>query len=57
VKYIAGLGPAKEKELAEVLHQIAPLLEPLDRTEVFLRGDDAGLRIAVRVKLVKPLKK
>lgn len=56
-KFLAGLGQGDEKEMAALLEQLAVVLEPVDRVEVVTRSDESSLRVAVRVKLVKPLKK
>lgn len=56
-KFLAGVGAGKEPELLQHLGQFATVLEPLDRADVVVGGDASGLRIALRVKFVKPLKK
>jgi hypothetical protein len=50
----AGNGP--EKDVLKQLDQLAAILEPIDRVDLVTRGTDTGSQIAVRVKLVKPLK-
>lgn len=54
--FLGGLGAGDEKQLADLTRQLVVALEPLDRVEVVTRGDEASLRVAVRVKLVKPLR-
>ena len=56
-KLLADAGQADEKDLLKQLDQIIAVLEPLDRVEVVTRGDADGMRLAVRVQFVKPLKK
>lgn len=56
-KFLASLGSGDEKELVALIGQLVVVLEPVDHIDVVMSGDDASLRIAVRVKLVKDLKK
>jgi hypothetical protein len=56
-KVLAGLGAGPEKDLAGHFDQLAAVLELLDRVEVVTRGDESGVRLAVRVKFARPLKK
>jgi hypothetical protein len=56
-KVLAGLGAGEEKELHGQFDQFGAVLELLDRVEVLTRGDESGMRLAVRVKFAKPLKK
>jgi hypothetical protein len=55
-KFLAAAGHGEEKELLKQFEQIATVLELIDRVELLTRGDETGLRLAVRVKLAKPLK-
>jgi hypothetical protein len=42
--------------LQKHIDQLAAVLELVDRIELVTRGSDTGLRLALRAKLVKPLK-
>ena len=55
-KFLAETGAGNEKELNTQFDQIVLALEPLDRVEVVTRGDEGGIRVALRVKFIKPLK-
>jgi hypothetical protein len=55
--FLAAVTQGNEGEFAELFNQVATGLEPLDKVELVVRGDEASVRIAVRVKFVKPLKK
>jgi hypothetical protein len=55
----AGLAKvlgSDEGGTAATFGQLGALLEPIDRAEVVVRGTDRGLRVAVRVRAVRPLK-
>jgi hypothetical protein len=56
-KFLSDTGNGDEKELLKQLDQIIGILEPLDRVELITSGETDGIRLAVRVKFVKPLKK
>jgi hypothetical protein len=56
-KFLAASGTGDENDLLKQFDQIAAALEPLERVEVIARGEAEGLRLAVRVQFVKPLKK
>jgi hypothetical protein len=56
-KFLSQTGNGDEVELLQQIDQIAAVLEPIDRVELSTRGDADGLRLAVRVRFVKPLKK
>lgn len=53
----AGAGSGNEQTLAEQLGGLAALLEPVDKVELFARGDATGVKLMLRVKTTKPLKK
>lgn len=56
-KFLSESGHGNEKDLLKQIEQFTAALEPVDRVELVTRGNDSGVRLAVRVKLVKPLKK
>lgn len=56
-KYLSDAGAGNEQELLAQFDQIARVLEPLDRVEIVTRGDDTGMKVALRVTLAKALKK
>jgi hypothetical protein len=56
-KWFARLHEKPEDEVVGDLRKFADLLEPIDRVEVLVRGDEKRFGLAVRVKLVKPLAK
>lgn len=43
-------------DAARTIDQLGVLLEPMDRAEVVVRGTDTGMRLAVRLRPVRPLK-
>jgi len=43
-------------DVGRTFDQLAVLLEPLDRAEVVVRGTETGVRLAIRVRPVRPLK-
>ncbi len=45
------------KELGQQLDALALVLEPVEKVELIARDDPSGLKVMLRVKLVKPLKK
>jgi hypothetical protein len=53
---LAGIVGGDAAETERNLAQLATLLEPVDRAEVVVRGTETGLRLAVRVRTVRPLK-
>lgn len=55
-KFLADSGAGAEKDLLAQFDHITLALEPFDRVEVVSRGDENGMRVALRVKLAKPLK-
>ncbi|HEX4607752.1 MAG TPA: hypothetical protein VH092_06040 [Urbifossiella sp.] len=40
----------------QTLDQLVVLLDPIERAEVLVRGTETGIRLTVRVRLVRPLK-
>jgi len=56
-KFLAAAGHGEEKALRQQFEQVAAMMEVLDRVEVVSRGDANGLRLAARIRFVKPLKK
>jgi hypothetical protein len=56
-KWFAHLREKPEGEVVGDLRKLTDVLEPVDRVEVLLRGDEKRFGLAVRVKLVKPLAK
>lgn len=55
-KFLSAAGQGAEKDLQTQFDQFAVVLEAVDRIELMTRGDDGGIRLALRVKLAKPLK-
>jgi hypothetical protein len=55
-KFLSAAGHGDEKELQKQFEQFAAVLEVVDRIELVTRGDDAGVRVALRAKLTKSLK-
>lgn len=53
---LAGVVGGDAPETERNLTQLATLLEPVDRAEIVVRGTETGLRLAVRVRTVRPLK-
>lgn len=43
-------------ETGRTFDHLAALMEPIDRAEVVVRGSETGLRLAVRARLVRPLR-
>jgi hypothetical protein len=56
-KFLSSLGAGPEQPLLEQLTALTTVLELVDSAEVRVRGDDSGIRIALAVNLIKPLKK
>ena len=54
--FLARNGHGTEKELREQVESVVPFLELVDRLELVTAGTDAGVRVALRAKLAKPLK-
>jgi hypothetical protein len=54
--FLASKGAGEEGKLQKHIDQLAAVLELVDRIELVTRGSDTGLRLALRAKLVKPLK-
>jgi len=53
---LAAAGRGEKADVAKQFDQFAAVLEPVERMEILIRGSESGVRVAVRVKLVKPLK-
>lgn len=56
-KLLSGAGAGDEKSLTEQLDHLALVLEQVEKVELLTRGDEAGLKLMLRVKPAKPLKK
>ncbi|HEV3438017.1 MAG TPA: hypothetical protein VG122_11700 [Gemmata sp.] len=56
-KFLADLGVGPEKTLREQLDGLTSVLELIDSADIITRGDENGMRLAVRINLAKPLKK
>ncbi|MCI0701783.1 MAG: hypothetical protein L0241_11925 [Planctomycetia bacterium] len=56
-KLLAGVGAGEEKTLLEQIGGLAAILEPVDKVELLTSGNATGLKVMLRVKIVKPLKK
>ena len=56
-KFLSDLGVGEEKTLSEQLGALASVLELIDTADVITRGDENGLRVAVRINTAKPLKR
>ena len=57
-KFLSEMGTVgDEKKTREMLETLADVLELIDSVEVITRPDENGLRIAVRIKPIMPLKK
>ncbi len=56
VGFLAKAGSGPEKEILKHLDQFATVLEPIERVELLSRGSKTGVRLAIRVQFVKPLK-
>ncbi len=56
-KVLSTAGAGDAKELGQQLDALALVLEPVEKVELIARGDPSGLKVMLRVKLVKPLKK
>jgi hypothetical protein len=55
-KWLSAAGVGEEKVLLEQLGALAAGLEPIDKVELLVRGDAAGMKLMLRTKTVKPLK-
>ncbi|MDB5308734.1 MAG: hypothetical protein JWO38_2936 [Gemmataceae bacterium] len=56
-EFLATAKQGDQKNLLKQIDQFAAVLELIDRVELVGRGDEGGIRLALRAKLVKPLKK
>ena len=54
--FLSSTGAGDVNELRKHIDQFAAVLELVDRVEAVAHGSDTGIRLALRVKLVKPLK-
>lgn len=54
--FVGKTGGGPEADVRKQIDEIVGVLEAVDRVEVVVRGTDAGLKVGVRAKLVKPLK-
>jgi hypothetical protein len=56
-KWVAGVHDKVADDVIRDLGKLAEVLEPLDRIEMMVRGDERRFGLALRVKFVKPLSK